>query len=200
MADSSVVATGPIARLARELESIAGQGLADRGFVRAARPAMQRLLSEANILPEEATRPSESGYARHLLYSDPEGRFCIAAMVWQPGQGTPIHDHDGTWGIIGMVQGGLEVVNYFSDGEDVRPGEVPLRHEAPHTPRADSGECVCGCADIHVVNNRFDETAISVHVYARDLQKCLVFEPVSGKDGRFIAREKTLSYTSDASS
>ncbi len=200
MTDSSAAVSSPIARLARELEAIAGQGMADRAFVRAAEPAMQRLLSEKDFLPEEARQSSETGYARHLLYSDPQGRFSIAAMVWQSGQGTPVHDHDGTWGMIGMIQGGLEVVNYFSDEEDLHPGEVSLRNEAPHTPRAGTDQCVCGCADIHVVNNRLDETAISVHVYARDLEKCLVFDPIPGKNGQFIAREKTLSYSSGASS
>ena len=200
MTDSLSAVSGPIARLARELETISGQGLLDRAFVRSAEPAMRRLLAEGNFLPEEAMQPSEKGYARHLLYRDPEGRFSIAAMVWQPGQGTPIHDHDGTWGMIGMVQGGLEVVNYFSDDRDVRPGDVSLRRDAPHTPRAGTAECVCGCADIHVVKNRSDEMAISLHVYARDLEKCLVFDPVSEKDGRFFAHEKTLAYTTDASS
>jgi predicted metal-dependent enzyme (double-stranded beta helix superfamily) len=112
MTESSIAVSSPIARLARELESISDQGFRDRGFVQKARPAMQLLLSEENFLPKEAMKPSDWGYARHLLYRDPQGRFCIAAMVWQPGQGTPIHDHDGTWGMIGMVRGGLEVVNY----------------------------------------------------------------------------------------
>ncbi len=200
MTDSLATVSSPIARLARELETISGQGLLDRAFVRSAEPAMWRLLSEGNFLPEEAMQPSGKGYARHLLYRDPGGRFSIAAMVWQPGQGTPIHDHDGTWGMIGMVQGGLEVVNYFSDGEDIRPGDVSLRHDAPHSPQARTAECVCGCADIHVVNNRSNETAISLHIYARDLEKCLVFNPVPDTDGRFIAHEKTLAYSSDASS
>jgi predicted metal-dependent enzyme (double-stranded beta helix superfamily) len=200
MADSSTAVSSPIARLARELEAIAGQGMSERAFVRAAEPAMQRLLGEKDFLPEEAMQPSESGYARHLLYSDPQGRFSIAAMVWQSGQGTPVHDHDGTWGMIGMIQGGLEIVNYFSDEEGLLPGEVLLRSESPHTPQAGTDQCICGCADIHAVNNRLGETAISVHVYARDLEKCLVFEPVPGKDGQFTARKKTLSYTSGTSS
>lgn len=200
MTDSTTAVSSPIARLARDLEAIAGQGMSERAFVRAAEPAMQRLLSEKGFLPEEAMQPSESGYARHLLYSDPQGRFSIAVMVWRSGQGTPVHDHDGTWGMIGMIQGGLEIVNYFSDEEDLRLGEISLRSEAPHTPRAGTDQCVCGCADIHTVNNRLGETAISVHVYARGLEKCLVFDPVPGNDGRFTAREKTLSYTSGASS
>jgi predicted metal-dependent enzyme (double-stranded beta helix superfamily) len=78
--------------------------------------------------------------------------------------------------------------------------KVSLGHEEPHVPRAGTGECVCGCADIHTVNNRFNETAISIHIYARDLEKCLIFEPISDGKGQFVAREKSLSYSSEASS
>ena len=80
MTDSMAAVSSPIARLARELESISGHGLLDREFVRSAEPAMRRLLSEGNFLPEEAMQPSEKGYARHLLYRDPRERFSIAAM------------------------------------------------------------------------------------------------------------------------
>jgi predicted metal-dependent enzyme (double-stranded beta helix superfamily) len=187
-----------ISRLAGELDAIAGQGLAERSFVRAAEPALRRLLSERDFLPKEAKRPSSEGYARHFLYADPQDRFYIAAMVWDPGQGTPIHDHNGTWGMIGMVQGSLEVVNYFSESE-VAPGEVSLRSDSPHFPSAGAEDCVCGCADIHTVNNRADERAISVHIYAHELNQYLVFEPIPGNEGRYEAREKNLSYSGGAS-
>ena len=192
-------AAGPISRLAEEIESIAQKGFGDRSFVQACAPALRRLLFEKDFLPEGAKEPSGKGYARHLLYSDPEGRFCITAMVWTPGQGTPIHDHDGSWGMIGMVEGSLEVVNFHADGEKPGVGEVLLRKEEPHVPTAGADECVCGCADIHAVQNRFAETAISVHIYARDIEKCLVFEEIPGGENRYMVREKALAYSSDSS-
>lgn len=195
----TIVSSGPVVRLAREIEEFAGEGLNDRKFIQAAEPALRRLLAEKDFLPEDATRTSDKSYARHRLYADPENRFCIAAMVWAPGQGTPIHDHDGSWGMIGMVRGKLEVVNYYADEAQITSGEVDLRSEAPHVPSAGSEACICGCADIHTVNNRFDETAISVHIYARELEKCHVFEPLVGFKDRFMANEKELAYTSDSS-
>lgn len=196
----TAVSSGLVARLAQEIEEFAGEGLNDRKFIQAAEPALRRLLAEKDFLPEEATRISDKSYARHLLHVDPENRFCIAAMVWTPGQGTPIHDHDGSWGMIGMVRGKLEVVNYYANEAQITSGEVDLRSEAPHVPSAGSEACVCGCADIHTVNNRFDEIAISVHIYARELEKCHVFEPIAGAKDRFMASEKELAYTSDSSS
>ena len=196
----TVVSSDPITRLAQEIEEFAGEGLNDRKFIQAADPALRRLLDEKDFLPDEAKRTSDKSYARHLLHVDPKNRFCIAAMVWAPGQGTPIHDHDGSWGMIGMVRGKLEVVNFFADEAEITTGEMDLRSEAPHVSSAGSEECVCGCADIHRVNNRFDEKAISVHIYARELEKCHVFEPLAGAKNRFIASEKKLAYTSDSSS
>ncbi len=196
---TAIPITAPIARLARELDSISGQGLEDRKFIQSAEPALRRLLAAKDFLPEEAMRPSETGYARHLLHTNPDNRFCLAAMVWAPGQGTPIHDHDGTWGMIGMIQGSLEVMNFFSDGADIASGEVALRSEPPHVPSAGTSACVCGCADIHSVNNRSGETAISLHIYARELERCSVFQPIS-PGGRYTVSEKTMTYTDSPSS
>jgi hypothetical protein len=32
-------------------------------------------------------------YRRHLLYSQPEPAVSVLALVWEPGQATPIHAH-----------------------------------------------------------------------------------------------------------
>ena len=198
LSDISVTA-GPISCLAGAIDSIADKGFGDQVFIQACEPALRRLISKKGFLPNTARQPSEKGYARHLLYSDPKGRYCVAAMVWTPGQGTPIHDHDGSWGMIGMVQGRLEVVNFHSDGKKLDVGEVRLRKEAPHAPRAGSEDCVCGCADIHAVKNRFSETAISIHIYARDIKKCLVFEEIPGGKNRYMAKNKMMAYSRDSS-
>lgn len=190
--------TTPITRLAEELSDIYENGARGRDFIRSAEPALKRLLEADSFLPPEALEPSDKGYARHLLHRDPEERFVVAAMVWKPGQGTPIHDHDGAWGMLGMVEGGLEVVNYFSDAE-IAEGEVELRNDAPHNPSAGSQNSVCGCADIHTVRNRRDDVAVSIHVYPRDLEACHFFEPIGDEKSRFYARRVSISYTNVSS-
>ncbi len=196
--DTVAAPSAPIIRLAEELAGIYDNGERGRDFIRAAEPALKRLLEAGSFLPPEALDPSDEGYARHLLYRDPEKRFVVAAMVWKPGQGTPIHDHDGAWGMLGMVEGGLEVVNYFADSE-IAEGEVGLRYDAPHNPSAGGQNSVCGCADIHTVRNRRDELAVSIHVYPRDLEACHFFEPIDGEQNRFHARRVSISYTDDSS-
>ena len=43
-------------------------------------------------------------YLSHLLHAEPDGSFSIVAMVWLPGQVTPVHDHV-TWCVFGVLQG-----------------------------------------------------------------------------------------------
>jgi predicted metal-dependent enzyme (double-stranded beta helix superfamily) len=51
----------------------------------------------------EAARPArDDSYARHLLHRDRNNRFVVLALVWRPGQGTPIHDHS-CWGVMGVL-------------------------------------------------------------------------------------------------
>ncbi|MEJ0004618.1 MAG: hypothetical protein WDN30_15645 [Pararobbsia sp.] len=49
---------------------------------------------------------SAASYSRHLLATDPAGRFAAAALVWRPGQQTAVHGHR-TWCAYRVVQGTL---------------------------------------------------------------------------------------------
>jgi predicted metal-dependent enzyme (double-stranded beta helix superfamily) len=184
----------PFQAFLRVLERVHDLGLRERDFVQVAEPAMKLLLQSGDFLPPGAMESCADHYARHLLYRDPKGRFVVAAMVWQPGQGTPIHDHDGSWGLLGLVQGSLRVVNYHSETDEVSPGVVPLTPDPPYLPCAGGKESVCGCADVHQVTNLGEELAVSVHVYARDIDQCLVFEPCAQGSGQFQARVMDLCY------
>jgi len=74
-----------------------------------------------------------AGYQCHVLHLEPDGSFSVTAMVWRPGQVTPIHDHV-TWCVFGVLQG-VEYEELFmlaADGSHLvdvgrsegRPGEV----------------------------------------------------------------------------
>jgi len=66
----------------------------------------------------EADRAGDPGeYRCHVLHVEPDGSFSVTAMVWQPGQGTPIHDHV-TWCVFGVIQGAEyeELYSLSADG------------------------------------------------------------------------------------
>jgi hypothetical protein len=60
--------------------------------------------------PRQTSSPQSSGtgdpdpYKSEVLYSEPDGSLSIVALVWRPGQVTPIHDHV-TWCVFGVIQG-----------------------------------------------------------------------------------------------
>jgi 3-mercaptopropionate dioxygenase len=104
-------------------------------------------------------------YQCHVLHVEPDGSFSVTAMVWRPGQVTPIHDHV-TWCVFGVMQG-VEYEELFAlsaDGSHLtdvgrnenRPGEV-------------SGFAPPG--DIHRVRNIGDTVAVSLHIYGADITR-----------------------------
>jgi 3-mercaptopropionate dioxygenase len=117
-------------------------------------------LPTAAVLTPEQRVGDPDRYRSHVLHVEPDGSFSIVALVWRPGQVTPIHDHV-TWCVFGVVQG-IEHEELFDadlhpiGASDNRAGDV-------------SGFAPPG--DIHRVHNTGDETAISIHIYGTDVSR-----------------------------
>src|SRR5215475_9457888 len=54
-------------------------------------------------------------YQTHVLHIERDGSFSVLALVWRPGQVTPIHDHV-TWCVFGVIQGVEHEELYQLDG------------------------------------------------------------------------------------
>ena len=68
-------------------------------------PMMMALLREAgSFLRPEHYASSPGGYSRNLIHCADDGSLSLYALVWLPGQWTPVHDH-GSWGVVGVVEG-----------------------------------------------------------------------------------------------
>ena len=64
----------------------------DDGFFAAAQRTLRELIADPALLA--ALPPADAGgFARRLLYTDPNERFGIWALSWPPGWRTPIHNH-----------------------------------------------------------------------------------------------------------
>lgn len=100
------------------------------------------------------------GYIRHLLHEDASQGWAVAALVWRPGQMSPIHAHK-AWCAVG-VHRGLLTETFYAPGVDpdrpVQLGAVLRRPgDISHGPaRADA---------IHRLANLGTETAVSIHAY-----------------------------------
>jgi predicted metal-dependent enzyme (double-stranded beta helix superfamily) len=127
--------------------------------------ALERHLPSPSILTEEQRSGDAETYKSEVLYSEPDGSFSIVALVWRPGQVTPIHDHV-TWCVFGVIQG-MECEELFELNEQgtclVEAGD-----------RVNTTGEVSGFAppgDIHRVRNGGDLTAISIHIYGTDVSR-----------------------------
>jgi len=124
-----------------------------------------RHLPAADILSAQERAGDPAGYRCHVLHVEPDGSFSVTAMVWRPGQVTPIHDHV-TWCVFGVIEG-IEYEELYSLSADGRYLEETGRSQN------DRGE-VSGFAppgDIHRVRNHGDDIAISLHVYGADITR-----------------------------
>lgn len=119
--------------------------------------------------PEILTSAERSGnpdeYVSHLLHTEPDGSFSVCALVWRPGQVTPIHDHV-TWCVFGVLQGAeYEELYALRDGgaclEEVGSNENGVGQVSGFAPPG----------DIHRVRNCGGDVAISLHIYGADITR-----------------------------
>jgi 3-mercaptopropionate dioxygenase len=126
---------------------------------------LEQHLPSPDVLTPEQREGDETGSRSHVLHTEPDGTFSIVALVWRPGQMTPIHDHV-TWCVFGVIQG-VEYEELFTLDESndclVEAGKS-----------ANWVGDVSGFAppgDIHRVRNVGSRVAISIHVYGTDVSR-----------------------------
>lgn len=154
---------------------------ANRVIIREVSLATKRLCADDRWLPEQKRTGNPDCYTRHLLHRDPENRFVVLALVWLPGQMTPIHDHS-CWGVMGIVENSLEEVCYDRLDDGSRPDFAELEQSrGTDVGRGSVAYLLPPFEEIHRIGNTSNKPTISLHVYGRDLDEVNVFDPVTGK-------------------
>jgi predicted metal-dependent enzyme (double-stranded beta helix superfamily) len=156
----------PLAAFVGGLEGLVGGGADEATIFRDGRTLLAGLIAHDDWLPAALTEPDPASYRIHLLHLDPAARFSVSAMVWGPGQGTPIHNHT-VWGMVGVLRG-RERCEEFS---------LPARRGGPlvagHVHELEAGDIDLvspSIGDIHRVSNALaDGTSVSIHVYGADI-------------------------------
>ena len=143
-------------------------------------PLMLELLEGAStFLQPQHFRTDPTHYARNLVYAAPDKSVALYALVWLPGQWTPIHDH-GSWGVVGVLEGVLEERSYVRLSPDrdsnenielARGGVVLLGKGAvtSFVPNPDH---------IHVTGVPTERgRAVSLHLYGRMMTNFNIYDP-----------------------
>ncbi len=111
---------------------------ADR--VLALAPLMLDLIEDAeSFLEPQHYRSDPDGYTRNLIRDDPDHGLSLYALVWRPGQWTPVHDH-GSWGVVGIVEGVLEERSYLRVSPEGGDQDIDLVRGGPPTAHARRGD------------------------------------------------------------
>jgi 3-mercaptopropionate dioxygenase len=123
------------------------------------------LLAVDGWLDPRHQRPGRDTYRQHLLHVSRCRRLSVVALVWLPGQRTPIHDHV-SWCVVGVYRGAEREVRYrLADGGRLVPVatvDAPAGHVEALVPPAEN---------IHSVTAAGDEKTISIHVYGADIER-----------------------------
>ena len=122
--------------------------------------ALEDAAAQADLLTPDQRVAQAGCYARHVLHSDPGGRFTVVAIVWAAGQFSPIHGHQ-TWCAYAVHENTLEETIYAWDAASgtARPVRTTMR------PPGYGCFAVAGLDQIHRLGNSGTRPAISIHVY-----------------------------------
>lgn len=133
-------------------------------------------------------------YRRQMIAAAPDGGYTMLLIAWPPGYVTPLHDHSGLWGIELVLDGALQVEEFFSDGDIASPTLQPQR-----TLMLGSGDSAVFIdpAYVHRCRNlSLQHPALSLHVYGGVLDNYQSFVGVSHQQYRASPQRAVLDAVS----
>jgi len=180
----------------RELVRQLDQAMAppdDAGRCRNVKQVLERTFAAGtDFLEPGFLVPNPERYARRLVHRDPENRYTVLAMVWNVGQGTPLHDHAGIWCVECVYAGRIRVTSYNCHGGDPERDIVQFSKETVVHAGVGQAGALIPPFEYHVLENAGEAPATTLHVYGGEMDHCHVFEPV---EGGWLRKFKALTYT-----
>lgn len=154
------------------------------------RQLMASLPVEANSLEPYLTWNSQH-YTRNLIDRTP--LYELLAICWEVGQCSSVHNHRDQNCWMGVPIGRLLVENYRVLQEDVDAGRCRLETADTVEMNAAQPCAVDPKQPVHRVFNprEFNERAVSLHVYSRPFDSCVVYAPDKGTCGEIKLRFNT---------
>jgi predicted metal-dependent enzyme (double-stranded beta helix superfamily) len=158
--DTTTLGAAPLAALVAAIARAAGRA-APAARPAAVAEAIAAGIGDPALLAGLDCPCSPDRYMRHRLHDDPAAGYAVVALVWRPGQMSPVHAHR-SWCAFGVHRGILTETFYAP----------PATQEEAPEPSASRllrpGETCHGAADprlIHRLANLSCATAVSIHCY-----------------------------------
>jgi predicted metal-dependent enzyme (double-stranded beta helix superfamily) len=129
---------------------------------------LARLLAKDGWLAPEHQAPGTDSYRQHLLHVSACRRLSVVALVWRPGQRTPIHDHV-AWCVVGVYRGVERETRYRVVDVAERPCLQQVGSVEAHPGHVEV--LVPPAENIHAVEAGGDGLTISIHVYGADIER-----------------------------
>jgi 3-mercaptopropionate dioxygenase len=150
-------------------------------------PLMLDLIEQAgSFLQPQHYRSDPATYSRNLVYDAPDASLSLYAIVWLPGQWTPVHDH-GSWGVVGVVEGVLEERSYvrLSPDRGADDGIALARGGTVLLGRGAVTSFVPNPDHIHVTGVPAERPrAVSLHLYGRTMSSFNLYDVAAGSRRR----------------
>ena len=147
---------------------------------------LRRFLEETPVSPESLSpyvNWDRQHYTRNLI--DRTRLYELLAICWEVGQASSVHNHRDQNCWMAAPIGRLQVENFRVVHQDLQKGRCRL--EPLNTVEMNDGHpCAVDPADpVHrVVNARqFKQRAVTLHIYSRPFDTCVVYSPEQGTCG-----------------
>jgi predicted metal-dependent enzyme (double-stranded beta helix superfamily) len=123
-----------------------------------------------------AERVSPTGNYMRLLLTSPSDDIQIILVFWGPGQGSPIHDHDGTIGAVSALTGQTREIKYQIAGRDELGVTLVEESNFLIVPTKITQILPEDDMQLHLMVNETQLWAATVHIYLTAIHRYRVYE------------------------
>jgi len=156
---------------------------------------LRRFMQDSPLNPESLTPYlvwDRQHYTRNLIDKTP--LYDLIAVCWEVGQASSVHNHRDQNCWMAVPIGRLLVENYHVVDQDIAGGKCTIKATETVEMNASHPCAVDPIEPVHRVFNprQFNQRAVSLHVYSRPFDTCVVYSAEQGTCG-----EIQLHYTTE---
>ncbi|MFK8039452.1 MAG: cysteine dioxygenase family protein [Crocinitomicaceae bacterium] len=125
---------------------------------------------------------SDDHYTRNCIVNNKD--FELILLCWNKGQSTPIHDHGGEECWVKVIEGEFREIIYKKEKGSA------LRETSSTTSKVNDITYMKDFMGFHSLENLSDKKSMSLHLYAKPIRNCNVFDEASKE---FVNKDLTYN-------